>query len=170
MPWLKRSFFMLLLVLIPCSAVAQDLTIEYGTTSELRGVTKVFVDTGKDIRQREQIIKELRKSLPSLIVVSRPEDAEVHLQFIIRDRAQSGSVIYPYPYPVSRGSHVNIGVLVPDGGMAASEGVGVVLRQVGPNRARVLMSFRDAKGNPFERKPTTNFARNFVRAYKKANN
>ncbi len=36
-------------------------------------------------------------------------------------------------------------------------------------RTRILISFKDERSNLFERKPETNFARAFVKAYQKAN-
>src|SRR5215510_13221091 len=113
--WQKRiaeTTFLLFVSVVP--VVAQAPTVEYGQASELRGVTKVFVDTGVDARQREMIVKVMRKQLPELEVVSRPEDADIHLRFSLRETR--------------------------DG---YTEGVGTVVKLVGGNRERVLLSIKD---------------------------
>jgi hypothetical protein len=48
-------------------------------------------------------------------------------------------------------------------------GQGLVLLRVSPSRFRSLMEFADLHRNKLERKPSTNFARAFVKAYKKEN-
>jgi hypothetical protein len=45
---------------------AQTPVIEYGQPDELRGVTRVFVDTGIDAQQRGVVVKEIKKQLPGL--------------------------------------------------------------------------------------------------------
>ena len=84
-----------LAVLVVCGlslvAQAQRPTIEYGDPDELRGVTRVFVDTDTDLGLRRAVREELRKKLPNLRVVSRPEDADLHLRFYyLEDQTFSG--------------------------------------------------------------------------------
>jgi len=43
-------------------ANAQRPTIEYGSPSELKGITKIFIDTGTELEVRSNIIKEINKS------------------------------------------------------------------------------------------------------------
>lgn len=131
-------------------AAAQEPGIEYGQARELRGVTKVFVDTGVDARQREQIAKELRKRLPSLEVVSRPEESDVHLRFSLKE-TRAGR----------------------------TEGVGTVVKLVGGDRVRVLFSFKDHTPSIFGEESVMNsamelakphvFAMEFAKAYRRAN-
>jgi hypothetical protein len=167
MPRIPISVLPVLLLLISLPASAQEPVVEYGAPAELRSVSKIFIDTGMDIRQREQIIKEIRKTLPGLTVVSRPEDSDIHLRFMLTDKNTGHNAVYPYPYPPPASGGVAVGI--PGIDITWREGVGTVLRRVGAGRVRVLLSFRDARGNRFERKPSTNFAREFVKAYKKAN-
>jgi hypothetical protein len=154
MCWLKVSLFALVFFLCALTATAQGPIVEYGSVNELRGVAKVFVDTGLDAEQRDKIVEEIQKKLPKLAIVSRPEDATVHLRFDFPDDRQV--ILYPSPYPVP-------------GSRRLREGVGTVVRVVGPDRLRVLMSFRDTRSTPFEREPSVNFAREFVKVYEKAN-
>ena len=80
----KVSGVSLLIVAFALLISAQEPTVEYGQPEELRGVTKVFVDTGTDAQQRNLIVREIQKKLPTLTVVSRPEEADVHLLFTPR--------------------------------------------------------------------------------------
>ncbi len=148
--YLKRTSRLLLLILtVALPIVAQEPTVEYGHPDELRGVTKVFVDTGVDARQREQIAKEIQKRLPNLEVVSPPEESDIHLRFSLKETR--------------------------DG---RTEG-GTVVKLVGSNRVRVLLSFKDYMLPLFERESIVNFgveyakprifAREFVKAYRRAN-
>jgi hypothetical protein len=146
--WIFGIVFLLSVFVVP--AVAQDPTIEYGQASELRGVTKVFVDTGIASWQRDMIVKMIGKNLPQLEVVPHPEESDIHLRFSLRE-TRSGN----------------------------TEGVGTVVKLVGGNRVRVLLSIRDAFPPIFERGTVINFgmehakpnmfAREFVKAYKRAN-
>jgi hypothetical protein len=77
---LKLIWLSLLVLVLALPVLAQKPTIEYGQTDELRGVTKIFVNTGVDFWQHEMIVKVLRNRLPDLEVVRRPEDADIHLR------------------------------------------------------------------------------------------
>ena len=48
-------------------------------------------------------------------------------------------------------------------------GRGQVVRRVSETVMRVLLKFQDPQFNSLERKPSTNFARAFLRAYERAN-
>lgn len=150
----KRIFpVVLLTILLTASVVAQDKKVEYGDPGELRGVTKVFVATGQDIELRNRIVEEIHKRLPGLQIVSVPEDADIHLQFSLKEER-------------------DYGLIVPVGGRSGrrySVGVGSVVKILGENRVRVLMSFKDSRTRFGERRPSTNFAREFVQAYQRAN-
>src|SRR5262247_887172 len=145
----KRIGWLLLLVLIfALHALAQTPVIEHGQPDELRGVTKVFV--GIDAEQREVVVREIKKQLPDLEIVSRPDESDIHLLFFLKE-ARDGR----------------------------TEGVGTVVKLIDANRARALYSFEDSlsplyeqhsiKNYGIERTMPLRFAREFVKAYKKAN-
>ena len=143
----------LLASLLALPVLAQNPTVEYGHPGELRGVKKVFVDTGTDIELRNHVLEEVQKRLPDLTVVSAPEDADIHLRFSLKEER-------------------NYGVVVPAGGRIGvpySVGVGSVVKVLSDNRVRVLLSFKDSRTRFGERRPSTNFAREFVQAYQRAN-
>jgi hypothetical protein len=129
---------------------AQEPNIEYGQVSELRRVTKVFVDTGADVQQRNAIVKEIQERLPNLEIVSRPEESDIHLRFLLKE-SKPGK----------------------------TDWVGTVVKIVGNNRERVLFSYKNDTPPIFERdllmssaidlaKPHV-FVWQFVKQYKKAN-
>src|SRR5918997_4774515 len=135
-------------------AAAQTSTIEYGHPSELQGVKKVFVDTGTDLESRDRIVKEIQKGAPGLTVVSRPEDADIHLRFYLEDE-DNYAVIVP-----ARG---RVGVA------SVRRGSGTVVRVVDDKRVRVLWSHKDSQRTLLERRPSANFGREFVKLYRRYN-
>ena len=156
----------LCMVFFTVIACAQRPTIEYGSPSELKGVTKIFIDTGTELEVRSNIIKEINKSqkkMPNLIVVNSPEEADVILVFA----ADSSSYM----------SGVTTNPPIDEGGATTSTptyrtvvaGGGYVIKPVSANRVRILMDFGDSRTTRFERRPSTNFARKFVKEYLKAN-
>jgi hypothetical protein len=148
---IRRLGWLFLLVLTFASpASAQTPIIEYGQPDELRGVTKVFVDAGPDAQQREVVVREIKKQLPNLEIVSRPQESDIHLRFSLKETR--------------------------DG---RTEGLGTVVKLIDGNRARTLCSFKydlppiyerhSIKNFGIERIMPLRFAREFVKAYKKAN-
>lgn len=149
---MKRNLFagVFLSLLLSASAAAQTGEVEYGQPEELRGVTRMFVDTSLDTQRRDSIIKDLRKRLPQLEIVTSPEAADVHMRFDVK-AAEGGK----------------------------TEVLGSVVKVIGKDRVRVLYSYKDntptlIEGDPLHSygveyaKPQI-FARQFVKVYKKAN-
>lgn len=140
----------LLILVFALQALSQEPTIEYGRPNELRGVAKIFVDTGIDLQQRQLIVKAIQKRLPNLDVVSRPEESEIHLRFS-QVQTRDGK----------------------------TKEVGTVVKLIGNNRVRVLLSFKDSIFPVTEQKSMPGFAEDYakpylfaielVKAYKKAN-
>jgi hypothetical protein len=153
MQLMRMASLLMVTCLCALSAFAQKLTVEYGNPSELRGVKKVFVDTGTDIELRNRIAEEIKKRLPDLVIVSAPEDADVHLQFSLKEERDYRLVI-----PV--GGRI---------GMPYTVGFGSVVKVLDTNRLRVLLSFKDTRARFGERRPSTNFAKTFVEAYRESN-
>jgi hypothetical protein len=143
----------LLVTVLALPVLAQNPTVEYGHPGELRGVKKVFVDTGTDIDLRNHVLEEIQKRLPDLTIVSAPEDADIHLRFSLKEERNYGTVV-----PV--GGRI---------GVPYSVGVGSVVKVLSDDRVRVLLSFKDSRTRFGERRPSTNFAREFVQAYQRAN-
>ena len=144
----KMGWLSLLVMTFALPVLAQTPVIEHGQPDELRGVTKVFV--GIDEQQREVVVREIKKQLPDLEIVSRPNESDIHLSFSLKE-TRDGRI----------------------------EGVGTVVKLIDANRARALYSFKmdmspiyeqhSIKKYGIERILPLTFAREFVRAYKKAN-
>jgi hypothetical protein len=138
----------LLILTFALPVMAQTPVIENGQPDELRGVTKVFV--GLEAKQREVVVREIKKQLPDLEIVSRPEESDIHLLLSLKE-TRDGRI----------------------------EGVGTVVKLIDANHARALYSFKDdlppiyeqhsIKSYGIERIMPLRFAREFVKAYKKAN-
>lgn len=73
--------------------LAQNLSnIEYGKTDELKGVTKVFVNTRGDKKSHDEVAGRIEKELPGVTVTDTPDDAEVILFFLGGDYGGDGVV------------------------------------------------------------------------------
>ncbi len=144
----EMGWLSLLILTFALPVLAQKPVIEDGQPDELRGVTKIFV--GLESQQREVVVREIKKQLPDLEIVSRPEESDIHLLLSLKE-TRDGRI----------------------------EGVGTVVKLIDANHARALYSFKDdlppiyeqhsIKGYGIERVMPLRFAREFVKAYKKAN-
>src|SRR5262249_33759655 len=121
--------------------------------------TTVFVDTGTDMNAHDNIIAEIRKKLREakrdLKFVSKPEDSDIHLRFSYEVQAAYGGT---NPKEMIR-----------------KTAVGKVVKILGKDRERVLMSYKGSQRNYGikvglgKRNPEIEFAREFVKAYLYAN-
>jgi hypothetical protein len=170
----------LLLILFVTAKPHAQSGMEYGQREELKDVTKIFVDTGTDLSGRENIIRIIKNELPNIAVVSRVEQAEVVLIY----SSDSYSILSGISN--SRNSSTNGAVSVwgntaTYSGQTSStststpiyrkvtDGEGLVVKFTNSGRLRLLMNFKDERKSVLERRPSTNFARKFVKAYKEAN-
>jgi hypothetical protein len=154
---MRRIFFfssVLVTFVFVLPTLAQNPAIEYGHPMELQGVKKVFVDTGMDLESRDRIIKEIQKGAPTLTVVSRPEEADIHLRFYLDDE-DNYAVIVP-----AKG---RIGIA------SVRKGTGTVVKVIDDKHVRVLWSHKDSQKTVLERRPSTNFGREFVKLYRRYN-
>lgn len=139
----------------------QFVTISDGAPEELRGVKKIYVDTGGERKERETITGEILARLPWLEFVDAAREADVVLEFGMGELMQRGA------YEV-RGQ---LGITKQRLEMNTDfkRGTGQVLRRVSDTDLRVLLKFQAAQYSAIDRKPSTSFARAFVRAYERAN-
>jgi hypothetical protein len=157
----KIALSVFLLCSFVATAAAQNQTIEYGSPDELKGVEKIFVDTGADMGVRDKIIAEVRKNLrslkPELIIVSKPEESDFHLRFHYKMETLHGE---GPSYP---------------GGRHMPVPYGTVVKILSKDRVRLLMSYSFEKPNFVvgvswgKRKHEVEFAREFAKAYLTAN-
>ena len=143
----------LLFALLLTSNVPQT---EYGKLEELKGLTKVFVDTGGNMKDRERIQREIRESRIGVELLDSQEGAEVVLKFGGGKEAATDDSFSAVLFP-SLGVFrtVNVG-----------EGHVYVYRD---GKAKLVMSYEGVETHLWEKKPAKNFGKRFVEAYKKAN-
>lgn len=142
----------------PTRAVANEKPIfEYGTASELRDVRTVYVYC-EDLEVKGNILKTLSKE-HDLAVINEPAKADVILVFGASTFSLGNST---YVWSDTLGNvH---GTTTPRYGIT---GVGFAVRIVGPNTARILWQYQTTRTTLLQRRPSTNFAREFVSLLKK---
>ncbi|HKO44427.1 MAG TPA: hypothetical protein VJU84_14210 [Pyrinomonadaceae bacterium] len=143
---------LILLYLLAFGGGLQDFS--YGQPSEMKGLKKVFVNTGTDLTNRERIFKEIQNAKLDLELLDSEEGAEIILVFAGgKEQITVGSVSNGTGSISTR--KVNVG-----------EGRVFVIRD---NKMKIVMSYEGEEKKIWEKKPATNFSRAFVKAYKKAN-
>ena len=169
-----------LLLLVVTGQLHAQSAIEYGERDELRGITKIFVDTGTDLSGRENIIKIIRNDLPAIVVVSRVEEAELVLIYSSdsysmlsgisnsRNSSTTGNLSVWGNTATYSGQTTSTSTSTPIY-RKVTDGEGLVVRFTSSGRPRLLMNFKDKQKSVLERRPSTNFARKFVRVYKEVN-
>lgn len=170
----------LLLILFVTAEPHAQSSMEYGQREELKDVTKIFVDTGTDLSGRENIIRIIKNELPNMAVVSRVEEAEVVLIYSSdsysilsgisnsRNSSTSGAVSVWGNTATYSGQTSSTSTSTPIY-RKVTDGEGLVVKFTSSGRLRLLMNFKDERKSVLERRPSTNFARKFVKAYKEAN-
>jgi hypothetical protein len=162
---MKRTALVLIsLFIATVISNAQGIT-EYGKPEELKGVKKIFIFTGAEMKDRERIIKEIEKNkskVPDLEIVDRRSDAQVVLVYSVTNEEWVAGV-RTTPNVGSKGS-TSTPVY-----MDSDTGVGRIVKLLPDGGLRLLMSFEDEQTYRWEKNPATNFARAFIKAYVKAN-
>lgn len=125
--------------------------VEYGSLADLRGVKKVYIDTGSDTVYRDHFIKEFSKAKLGLVVLGSADGADCIIVFrneLINEVWFSGSTAV----------------------VEKSLGQGMIfLPGTSQTRTRLLYKFKETKDTWFEKKPYVKFAQTFIQAYKDAN-
>ena len=150
-----------LILALSVSAMAQAPLYEYGSIDELRGVKVIYIDTGTDLEVRQNMIKEIAKKLPGLQIASRPQDATIALM-LSADSSTFLSGVQAVPVGNSTLSTPQYRSVIYGSGI-------LIMKGSGPDRIRILAEFKESRGTIFERRVSTNIARDFVKAYRKVN-
>ncbi len=150
-------------IVIVLGVTAQERTsFEYGEPEELRGVKKIFVDTGADLKARNAIVKEITKKLPTLIISESQGDDDVVLVY---NSTEETRLIDARTTPVP-GTNSTRTKPVLD---TVRKGTGYVAKKISSSTLRILVSFEGANDHLFSKSPEIGFAQTFIKAYKKAN-
>ena len=138
----------------PPNNAGEQARFVYGNTTEMRGLTHLYVDTGADLKQRNEIVKRLRKAeeLVDIIVVAEPESAELVLYYrgSKATTCDRGRMLIP----------TQAGVIVTSGCRDKKVGSGLVGRPGAEGQVRLLLS---EDGGPEK------ITKAFIKAYKDAN-
>src|SRR5262245_4076437 len=151
---LMICLFVSLLFTLP--VLADKPTIEYGEIAELKGVKKIFIDTGTDMVLRDEIGAEIRKELRDLKIAGRPEDSEIHLRYAYQVSTSHGGGRMPQVLKTPEGTVVKI---------LGHERLQVILTMKWPQSGGPRIGIGVGK----KPRPDLDFARAFVKAYKEAN-
>lgn len=136
---------LLIASLINCDfggSASSQTSFEYGKPEEMKGLTKVFISTGSDLKLRREVLKEFEKRKAAedgLVLVDRYEDAEILLVL---------STKY-------------------DGNL--TRGHGYVARPVGENRHRLLTEFNSARALKIGKSTAGRFVESFMKLYRQVN-
>lgn len=145
-----KSFLSLLFVLIfGLSISGQTSDFEYGKPAELKGLTKVYIDTGADVKNHNKISEAIEKSKISMIqIVDELKDADIILMF----RADKEDVLLK--------------------GTTNREDTGkgfVAIKGKNPNKMRLLIDFTSRKDSRLEDDPSNKYVKEFLKQYRVAN-
>lgn len=154
-----RKIILLTFILLTFSFSGFAQEYEYGKPAELKDLKKVFIDTGTDLKSREGIIKEIEKAMLGIEFVDEAKIADVILAF----RGETNEV-------ETGGNSQIIGnsVITNTNRVRLAAGQGLVLIY-GKNKMRLLISAENSQQSKLEKKPSTKFAKEFVKQYKIAN-
>lgn len=123
----------------------------YGEQMEMRGLTRLYIDTGPNLKQRDDILKRIL-SKQIVTVVAEPESAELFLYYR-GDKATTcdgGKLVIP----------LESGVIVTSGCRDKKVGYGLVARPGAEGQIRLLLS---EEGGPEK------ITKAFIKAYKNVN-
>lgn len=148
---MRKAVLALIVLSFGVVVPAQDGNYEYGRASELKGLTKVYIDAGDNLKNRDKIESELKKAKLGLEFVNSVDDC----QFLITFRMTVDHKVVA----------VNGIMTEPD----YPHGRGVVLVAVGSAKPHLVLSFEDIQRTAFERNPLGNFIKEIIKAYKGAN-
>jgi hypothetical protein len=133
---------------IACAEYRTAEECSHGQPAELKGLTKVLIDT-RSARDRDLIAAEISAAQLGLLVVAEAQSAEIVLKYAGDLVVESG------------------GQFAANSGRPMDAGRGEVwARRDG--RSRVVVMFEDIKLSPLQKHPAKNFGRAFVDAYRMA--
>lgn len=153
---MRRLTLSLALIALLTSLSPAQSDYAYGQPSDLKGLKKIYIDSGPDIKSRNQIIKDLDKSKLGFEIVDDQKDAEILLLY------GAGAVSRK-----SVGSVVGSSVIVTE--KTQRTGVGAVVALNARGKDRIVHSFQDVQNSKWERNPVDNYVREFIKVYKQGN-
>lgn len=152
------------LLIILSAAVFHAQNFERGKASELKGLTKLYINVGSDVERKNLIIDEIEKAkIPGLIIVDAREEAEIVIRFGGNER----QVLQDITTNEIIGTEWTMTTV--DRRMVRSGRGLVFIAGKDKKLPRIIMTFGGVQDSAFEKRPVIRFAKKFVKAYKEAN-
>lgn len=155
---MKHLLLTTLALLALAPPVCAQTKLPHGSTAELKGVRRIFIDA--DAKDRERMLKVFRKNakkIPGVQVVDYPADAEVTLIYRVDEGGIFGKDV---TQPLPNGTTISTG---PNYEIRAFA-FGYVMKWT-----RILMQYDTTKSTIMPSWPSEQFAKQFVEAWAKAN-
>ena len=152
----------LLMFAFALTTQAQNQEMEYGKPSELKDLTKIYIETMGNVADAERMTERITKAkIPNLVIVEHLKDAEIILIFggegVSRETGATvnrvGDSLYANPTRMK---------------LFAGEGRVFVSSEDG-KRARLILRVQNEQETKLEKRPVTKFVNEFLKVYKKAN-
>jgi hypothetical protein len=137
----------------------------YGTASDLRGLTHVFIDAGADTKARDRIVRELRASGIPLVLVQDVAAADILLEYGVAVERRTSGWVTNTRKSKDKDRETSVTTATEQKIQSGSGGI-FVMREGQPV---LIESFADDKKSFLERDPATNFSRAFLRLYRQVN-
>ncbi len=143
-------------------AQSQNQEIEYGKPSELKGLTKIYIETMGNVADAERMTDRITKAkIPNLVIVENIKAAEMVLTFggegISRETGaivnRVGNALYADTTRIK---------------LFAGEGRVFVSSEDGKH-TRLILRVQNEQETKLEKRPVTKFVNEFLKVYKKAN-
>lgn len=137
---------------------------EKGNSSDLKGLTRLYINAGKDIDKRDLIAGEIKGAgIPGLVIVDSREEAEIVMRF----GGSENEVLSDLGTNPVAGTDWTMTTL--DHRIIRSGRGLIFVAGKEQKRPRIVMSFASVQDSAFEKRPSVSFAEKFVKAYKEAN-
>lgn len=152
--------FALLIFTFVVAAQAQD--IEYGKPSELKGLTKVYIETMGNVADAERMTERIAKAKVSgLVIVEDIKQAEIILMFAGEGVSRETGVTVNKIGNTVFADTDRIKLLVGEGRVFVSSEDG--------KKPRLILRVQNEQETKLEKRPVTKFVSAFLKVYKKAN-
>lgn len=155
-----------LLLTLMLSTVVFGQDFEYGKPGDLKGLKKVYLDTGADMETRNRIIENLEKAKLGVEILDSPEDAEIVMVFASEKSERLVGINTIYNRSETFGSASTTAQRIE---LIAGAGR-VFVRSKDGTKARLILSLQNSQQSKLEKRPSTKFANAFIKAYREANN
>jgi hypothetical protein len=147
----KILFVLLLLAAFSASVFSQEY--ENGKPSDLKGLTKIFINTGTNLKDRQRIIEQIEKAKLEVTFLDTDDGAEI-VMFFQGKTVVEGVPTGPYGMTITR--------------VRLDTGSGMVFVQ-GKTKPRLVLSVTNSQQSKLEKRPVTKFVKEFIKEWKKAN-